>query len=96
MFHELERSTRIAPGRFLRIGTGEYMDSLALEHLTGFVEPGFLDDAWVCKPDLAGVHFAPREGNGPALLHRHDDRSQSHRGRIEDSEFPLFTDRRVR
>lgn len=37
MFHELERSARIAPGRFLRIGTGEYMDSLALEHLTGFV-----------------------------------------------------------
>jgi spore photoproduct lyase len=37
MFRELERSARIAPGRFLRIGTGEYMDSLALEHLTGFV-----------------------------------------------------------
>jgi len=37
MFHELEHSARIAPGRFSRIGTGEYMDSLALEHLTGFV-----------------------------------------------------------
>jgi spore photoproduct lyase len=37
MFLELERSARIASGRFLRIGTGEYMDSLALEHLTGFV-----------------------------------------------------------
>ena len=37
MFDELERSARIAPGRFLRIGTGEYMDSLALEHLTGSV-----------------------------------------------------------
>ncbi len=37
MFRELERSARLAPGRFLRVGTGEYMDSLALEHLTGFV-----------------------------------------------------------
>jgi len=37
MFAELERSARLVPGRFLRIGTGEYMDSLALEHLTGFV-----------------------------------------------------------
>jgi spore photoproduct lyase len=37
MFGELERSARLVPGRFLRIGTGEYMDSLALEHLTGFV-----------------------------------------------------------
>jgi spore photoproduct lyase len=37
MFGELERSARIAHGRFMRIGTGEYMDSLALEHLTGFV-----------------------------------------------------------
>jgi spore photoproduct lyase len=37
MFRELERSSRLAPGRFLRVGTGEYMDSLALEHLTGFV-----------------------------------------------------------
>lgn len=37
MFQELERSARIVPGRFMRIGTGEYMDSLALEPLTGFV-----------------------------------------------------------
>jgi spore photoproduct lyase len=37
MLRELEHSARLAPGRFLRIGTGEYMDSLALEHLTGFV-----------------------------------------------------------
>lgn len=37
MFRELEHSARLAPGRFMRIGTGEYMDSLALEHLTGFV-----------------------------------------------------------
>lgn len=37
MLGELERSARLVPGRFMRIGTGEYMDSLALEHLTGFV-----------------------------------------------------------
>jgi spore photoproduct lyase len=37
MLRELERSARLARGCFLRIGTGEYMDSLALEHLTGFV-----------------------------------------------------------
>ncbi len=37
MFRELDSSARLAPGRFSRIGTGEYMDSLALEHLSGLI-----------------------------------------------------------
>lgn len=36
MLDELEASTRPGPGKVVRIGTGEYMDSLALEHLTDF------------------------------------------------------------
>jgi len=37
MMSELEASTALGRGGITRIGTGEYMDSLALEHLTGFV-----------------------------------------------------------
>lgn len=37
MMDELFTSSLLGRGRITRIGTGEYMDSLALEHLTGFV-----------------------------------------------------------
>lgn len=36
MIDELEANTALRNGKIVRIGTGEYMDSLALEHLTGF------------------------------------------------------------
>lgn len=36
MLDELESSTALLKRRIVRIGTGEYMDSLALEHLTDF------------------------------------------------------------
>ncbi len=36
MFDELVRHAGLCRGKILRIGTGEYMDSLALDHLTGF------------------------------------------------------------
>ena len=36
MMEELLSSSILGRGRVTRIGTGEFMDSLALEHLTGF------------------------------------------------------------
>ena len=36
MLSELQGSTQLGRGKIVRIGTGEYMDSLALEHLTDF------------------------------------------------------------
>jgi len=38
MLGELEQSIALRDGSVVRIGTGEYGDSLALEHLTGFTE----------------------------------------------------------
>lgn len=44
MWHELETSPNFKSQNIVRLGTGEYMDSLALEHLTDFVPliAGFL------------------------------------------------------
>ncbi len=37
MMEELEANAALIKGKIVRLGTGEFMDSLALEHLTGFI-----------------------------------------------------------